>query len=643
MSSRRTIQRKVRAEIEAKMKYIRTPASVCVQKQETELETCVNYSLESMFNYTTQRKVDLNLQHVELRENRQLASDVKPKPDKFLCEWALKHNITHEALRDILAYFRSYEEFSNLPMDPRTLLKTPQCVIKFNYSGGECVYFDVKSKIQKSMKLGYQLSELPIVKNLQDKYNPMISIAVGIDGIPISKSSNKQFWPILCSIDQSIDKKVFVAGLFYSNRKPSDTAFLQPFVEKCKVMEKEGIVVNGTQHHFRISRILADAPARSFVKGVKMHNSYEGCERCDQVGEWVGRVVYPFTNSIKLRKDSDFLNRNEDETAHFQTRSIFNQLTIGLVTQVPLDYLHLVCLGVVKKLLRTWVKGKKPYKIRGVDCDLISQKFVLFRKYFPRYFQRKPRSLDEICHFKATEFRTILLYTGMAAFNEHLPRKYFQHFLLLHAACYILLSNRSSEKYWNGQAKRLLTEFVSKCKDLYGNEFITYNIHGLLHLADDSLQFGSLENASTFRFESYMQRIKRILRSNNMYLEQAFKRISEIEIVEESKSKVRQASSPISCKTGGNCYLLSSGEVILVKCSEDRNDGMFKITYSRFTRLQNVREYPIDSSSLGIYCASKLSSPVSKCINSNELLVKYMCLPLKSKFLCIPILHTCEY
>jgi hypothetical protein len=108
----------------------------------------------------------------------------------------------------------------------------------------------------------------------------LISLKIGIDGLPISKSSNLQFWPILGKVDQSLTNNVFVISLFYGASKPQCLeSFLQPFVEEMEDLESNGILFNGIIYTIRISRIIADAPARSFIKGVKSHNAYFGCER----------------------------------------------------------------------------------------------------------------------------------------------------------------------------------------------------------------------------------------------------------------------------------------------------------------------------------------------------------------------------
>ncbi len=569
----------------------------------------------------------------------------------FLSSWAIQHNISHTALKDVLGHLKTYDDFKHLPKDPRTLLKTPKGSTKSLISGGECMYFNLKNKILSKIKSGLVDSVIPIVKKIQNNLNcSLITIAISIDGIPLTKSTNKQFWPVLVSVDQSTDKKPFVASLFYGNTKLKNTDFLKPFIDSCKKLELEGIVIDCKPFQFRVSRIMADAPARSFIKGIRNHNSYEGCERCNQVGEWRGRVVYPYTEFEKLRSDDDFLVLENAEivSRHICQRSIFSELQIGLVTQVPLDYLHLVCLGVVRKLVRTWVKGKLPYRLKTFDVQQISFNLLKCKKYFPRAFQRRPRPLDEINHFKGSEFRSILLYTGVAVFYKILDSEKYEHFLLLHTSFYILLSTRASESVWNNLAKCLLQKFVRLAEKLYGAEFISYNVHGLLHISDDAILFGSLDNASTFMFENFMQVIKKILRSNNLFLEQAYNRISEMEYVSGNLGTIsnnREYSKvfELSVKIGDNCFMLSSGEIVLAKELYSDPSGKGISIFSKFLNLKPLKEYPIDSREVGIYRAENISNSINRVVYFRDILLKYVCLPVKNFFICIPLLGSCDY
>lgn len=52
-------------------------------------------------------------------------------------------------------------------------------------------------------------------------------------------------------------------------------------------------------------------------------------------------------------------------------------------------------------------------------------------------------------------------------------------------------------------------KFIRTFGDIYGKQFINYNVHNLIHLNDDVLKFGSLDNFSAFPPESYMQYLKK--------------------------------------------------------------------------------------------------------------------------------------
>ncbi|KAF0755251.1 Uncharacterized protein FWK35_00015296 [Aphis craccivora] len=95
----------------------------------------------------------------------------------------------------------------------------------------------------------------------------------------------------------------------------------------------------------------------------------------------------------------------------------------------------------------------------------VSSKLISLKPYLPSEFNRLPRSLEDLGYWKATEFRTFLLYTGIIALKGRLKKQLFQHFMLFHSAIRFLLSKETCLTL-NGQAKRLLTQFVTEYSDL---------------------------------------------------------------------------------------------------------------------------------------------------------------------------------
>lgn len=110
---------------------------------------------------------------------------------------------------------------------------------------------------------------------------------------------------------------------------------------------------NEVHYHFQISSVICDTPARAFVKNVKSHSGYSGCDKCTQYGEWNGKMTFP-ENRAPLRDKS--FNQMSDEEHHLGP-SPFKDMSIGMVSRFPLDYMHRCCLGVTRRLLRMWLKG----------------------------------------------------------------------------------------------------------------------------------------------------------------------------------------------------------------------------------------------------------------------------------------------
>jgi hypothetical protein len=655
--SQRMKQRDRNKEVNCLLQEVRFPANHQVAavvgsrencQSNTEDFECCNLSSDEFSNN-------------ELQSNISVASsgstdslDVCPvvrKCDKTLSEglrhWVVKHDVTHAALRDLLEIINDTTE-SVLPRDPRTIMQTPREINISCVSGGTHAYFGVTHQIISRIT---DLSSLvnpdcnPFVSQLNRDFNGrLISLSIGVDGVPISRSNNKQFWPLLGIIDQLHERVPFLIGLFFGETKPSDTEFLRQFVEECKCLENEGIQIKNQNFSFRISCLLADAPARSFVKGTKNHNSYSGCCKCNAEGSWFGRVVYLDTEFTR-RTDHDFLMRLDD--SHHTSISILSEIKFGLVTQVPYDYMHLVCLGVVRKLLRQWVKGKLPHRMKSSIVNCISKELLAIKRFVPKEIHRKPRRLNEVDHFKATEFRTFILYTGIVALSGNLPKKYYDHFMLLHAAMVILLSKNASNVEWNGLSRRLITRFVIDSREIYGPEFLVYNVHGLLHLPDDALRFGNLDNVSAFPYENYMQKLKKTLHSRNYHLEQASKRIIEMNNVAISPDATKVDRNVLSTSlsqldVGNNCFVLKSGDIICIQDVIKRSNYQYKIEFRKFLNRSNFPCYPFESSSVGIYCVNNLSETSICVLNECDISYKCVVLPYKNEHVIIPLLHTLQ-
>ena len=95
--------------------------------------------------------------------------------------------------------------------------------------------------------------------------------------------------------------------------------------------------------------------------------------------------------------------------------------------------MHLICLGVVRKLVWLWLCSPLELRRRlsAHQVAEISDNLISMKPFIPKEFARKPRSLSEWQRWKATEFRQLLLYTGPVVFASKLPDAVYHNFLLL--------------------------------------------------------------------------------------------------------------------------------------------------------------------------------------------------------------------
>lgn len=416
------------------------------------------------------------------------------------------------------------------------------------------------------------------------------------------------------------------------------------------LLEGLGIYYNNVHYLIKIRCIVADAPARSFIKNCKAHNAYFGCERCVTKGRYnknYKKVIFPTQKKNERRSDESF--RSMSQIQHHNGKSPLSALNVGLVSEVVLDYMHLICLGVMRKLLRIWVHGPLPHKLARSQILAMSEFLISCRENFPSEFSRKPRPLKDLDHWKATEFRTFLLYTGPTCVASVLPTKKLKHFLLLHTAVYVLSLGPKITDDWIDYAEDLIRIFIKEMPILYSNEVMTYNFHSITHICDDVRKFGSLDQISAFPFENYMRLLKNMVRSNSNQLGQVANRIYEFEVnlgKPEAKTKdsefhsygkncwVVHKNTRISNCSGDNCFLLSNGKVCKI-IDIFKTESRIEIHCKYFRDPEELTNYPCNTSLLSIYKLRKVSKQVHS-ITINELERKCVLLTKSDKYICIP-------
>lgn len=308
-------------------------------------------------------------------------------------------------------------------------------------------------------------------------------MTVGIDGLPLTTNSPSQPWPILgCFTNINVNNRqnVFMIGAFYGKSKPGDSnEYLQEFVDELKQITNEGIVYKDKVVKLKMHALICDAPAKAFVLKIRGHNGNNSCPRCIGQGIWSKthtRTYFPNLDS-PLRTHNSFINL-EDKTLHLG-RTILTEIpNFDLINDTPFDVMHVIYIGVVKKLISLWAGSPKHNK--SLPSNLISvldDKLNFLRKNIPVEFQRKPNKnsrihpLRDLSRWKATELRQCLLYTGLVVFKDIISNDIYNNFLELSIGVRLILSNNVSHEY-NTYAKNILKHFVIMFGQIYGASYM---------------------------------------------------------------------------------------------------------------------------------------------------------------------------
>lgn len=565
-------------------------------------------------------------------------------------QWATDFQISHSALQALTAVLNQNLNL-NLPKDPRTLLATPRNLHL--------------EKIDENGSYWHQGLEICLRMVLQNiPHSTTISLNFNVDGLPVYKSSTKNFWPILFNIQEYPEVKPLVIGIYYGISKPKDVAtYLNSFIDELLQLLDSGLTINGHRISIKIRCFICDTPARAFIKGVINFNGKYGCIKCTTKGTYshISRtMVFPDSKASK-RTDEHF--RAKEYSDHQRCDSPLIRLPIDMVEDIVVaDSLHLLELGVMKKLLTGWRTGcmSMNTKWSTLQKKEISELLVAIR--FPNEIHRKMRSLDFVALWKGLEYRNFLNYAGIVVIKDYLPERYFNHFLSLFCAVRIC----SVEKYSNllEIARSLFNDFLDEFKLLYGVEFMTSNMHNICHVVDEVSRFGILSTISAYPFENCLHSLKKMIKTGPNPLAQIAGRITEnMQTYEPAVELQRNASATTNSQRQNSVDIEKTAEGKLVFSSfiltnnfkdkwiltHDQSIVAFSKMVKSATKYfvegqviskkQNYFEKPFDSSHLQIFIAEPIFAK-KLLIDVDCIFCKLVAVPRKEGVVFSPLMHT---
>ncbi|XP_064472543.1 uncharacterized protein LOC135387056 [Ornithodoros turicata] len=573
-----------------------------------------------------------------------------------LALWATQTQIPLQHLSTLLSI--PHPHHNELPLNSRTLLSTPRSTNVTSCCGGEFIYLGILNGIKR------------LIDNCVTYVSENLDLQINVDGLPLYRSQTICFWPILIAVVGCIPLKPFAAAIYCGKSKPNcvDT-YLAPFISEMKVLMTEGFSYRNKLYTVSLHSIVCDTPARAFVKCIKGHTGYHACEKCFVRGEYFpeGRKVVYMDRGARKRTGSNF-NLQEDPEHHNRPSPLL-ALGVDLVARVPLDSMHLVYLGVVKKIVTGfWFSSPvTKTKLSQPARQAISNGLLDLKAWVPREFNRKPRSLVDSKLWKATEWRQFLFYTGPLVLKKVLDTAVYQHFLALSSGIYILSKSCTSDEMLD-IAESLLCSFVANGQSVYGKEIYVLNFHSLIHLVDDARRFGALDTFSCFPFENYLKELKQVVRSPHKPLSQVVNRITEERsfCFEHRDSaivtfKLEHNEGPLRRDDHGakqykrvdlpsfsvctvsvcdaDCTVeLIDGSIVVVR-NILKHNGRNVILGNVFKSLGDFYVAPVSSSLLGVRITNELGDKLL-CWDLESIKCKIVRFPLAKGFLVIPLLHT---
>lgn len=442
-------------------------------------------------------------------------------------------NVSCKGVKALLTLLRE-NGHSGLPKNRQTLLGTPKHSIHPRVcSPGEYHHYGLQKCLQRS-----NFSFLDTID--------VVKIDINIDGVSLSKSSRLKMWPILGAFVDQPNISPFLIGCYYGNGDPESTDdYIKEFVNEIKELSENGCKVTPREilKPLEIRVFTCDMPGRSFVKGVKGHQSKFGCDKCNQECVTIARKMTYLTVAGEERTDETFRNRSHiqhHQPQYLRMRSRLEESNLGMVSQFVIDDMHAIHLGVTKRMLQSIFFTRPCHSLRLTDLakEEFDEKYQALSCFIPSEFERKPRSiLKELPGWKAVEYRLFLLYTGIVFLKDGFPPALYKHFLQLSSAVRYL-SARATSNINAAVSQLLLKNFVADYPRIYSPTELVYNVHCLLHIVSDVRQYGPLSSFSAYKFENHQRELKKHVKKPSKVLQQIYNRIEEINIINEKNVNV---------------------------------------------------------------------------------------------------------
>ena len=416
-----------------------------------------------------------------------------------------------------------------------------------------------------------------------------------------------------------------------TKKKPDMTVFLDKFVNLINKVTDTGIpcIIDDVNRllNLYVLTCCCDAPARCQVCGMAQYNAEYGCPWCLHKGEYHGSMRSPFLQVLPTQ-------RTHDDIVSIMMEIIPDGNPIfGIKFPSPLiklksynfkkilitDYLH-----IFEGLGEMFAS----YHIDSLsECDIKKIDEVMMKISATQQISRYTTPMSNRKNWKAREWENYILYYSVPILLPILSPTQFNHWLLFVESFYILLQDRIHIDELN-TCNQMLHDFVAQTEELYDITAMTFNLHQLLHICENVLNWGPLWTNSTFCFESANYYLLRAIKSANGVTQQVIRfvnlnhkeRILEKKLIPTARNAVVKYCNDILasrvenefCSDGimyfNSTYIsecldnvvLDADSQVFLKCVKDH--CLYESTFIKKTRSNNTIVQLNDGSFLRIIC-----------------------------------------
>ena len=350
------------------------------------------------------------------------------------------------------------------------------------------------------------------------------SLDLSLDGVQESKSS-------------SVSLDIFSVS-FQNCRTVYPIRIVRP-INKYKLDEQNQIKeviddINSCRCH--LINCICDNPKRSNLRCALCHSAYYACEYCEAKAQYItgldpknkvrGHLTWPFSTYHGPQRTMESIMEivgkiengqklTRDEAKGFTgTSHLLHQKKFSLINNLPCEYMHLTCIGVIKRMVELSFNvgdsRKRNTKRKLSDVSLYNELISCVK--FLREFSRRHRNLD-VGVMKAQEFRNIGLFFYIIII-ECIPvefkkeRKLWMQLAFLLRSC--VLTNKEFDLISKTVLEKTAKDFYKNYESVFGERNCSYSVHTFASHILKIRGSEPLTELSAFKFENFYSELRNL-------------------------------------------------------------------------------------------------------------------------------------